>query len=450
MEEGRGQEIIPPQNIELETSLLSSLIFSGEYDVLDLVKQEHFYRTSHQKIFVACQKVHATEGLIDLKLLASTLGKDIESVGGLSYLGKLSEEPPAPSIEAYASRIVSLYRLRRMIEIANSISKRAYASGEGDADSVLNFSAAEIMKLASGAACGWEPLGSVIQECVENLERIKSTAGITGIPTGFVDFDRQTAGFQAGDLIILAARPGCGKTAFAVNASRNAAAAGFSNAFQSLEMSRMQIGNRFLSSESKLNLLWFRTGLNGGKQWGELSAAAEKLFQLPVYIDDRPKASYHDINRSCRQLKQQMGLDILWVDYLGFVEGDKQSRSKVLEIESITRGLKGLAKELCIPVVLICQLNRECEKRDNKRPMLSDLRDSGALEQDADIVVFLYKDSKYNADTEDKGVVEADIAKHRNGPEKTVRLKWTDDCARFDNLEEREEEGRYGGHRDRG
>jgi len=272
-------------------------------------------------------------------------------------------------------------------------------------------------------------------ECMDHCEEISKSNSLTGVPSGFSKLDFYTAGFQPGDLIVLAARPGCGKTAFAVNAAKNSARTGHKNLIQSLEMERVSIGNRFLAVMSRVNSLKFRSGRFGMDDWERLTDAAGGLAELPIWVDDSPRVTVQEIQKSARAMRIKNGLDILWIDYLGFVDGDKSSRSKVQEIESITRALKALGKELCIPVVLISQLNRDCERRDNKRPVLSDLRDSGALEQDADMVLFLYRDSKYNKDTEDKGIVECEIAKQRNGPEARVKLRWTEEFTRFDNLE---------------
>lgn len=431
--------MVPPQDLDLERSVLSGLIFSAEVEILDSLKPEYFYRTAHRIIFTACRSVWRSEKSLDVKLLVSALKGDLEQIGGVSFLATLSNDPPPSNTELYCKKLQQLYQLRKIIEVSNAVNKRAFKAVPAESDNILGFAASELMKISLGAASDWRSLGEVLVECVDHCEDIAKLRGVTGVNTGFMQIDYLTAGFQGGDLIILAARPGCGKTAFAVNASRNAAMSGFKNAFQSLEMARISIGNRYLSAESRINLLKFRRGDFNSQDWDDIQLGAGRLADLQIWIDDRPRASVYEIAKACRILKMRDGLDILWIDYLGYIDGEKQSRSKVLEIESITRGLKALAKELNIPVVLICQLNRECEKRDNKRPQLSDLRDSGAIEQDADLVLFLYKDSKYNKESLEKNIVECEIAKHRNGPEGTVKLYWADEYARFDNLEVRDE-----------
>lgn len=431
---GNSSIPLPPQDIEIERSVLASLIFCNDTEVFDFIRPDHFYRTGHRKIFEACRSVYKKEHTLDIKLITSELGVAISEVGGMAYFGELSLEPTPPNTEVYCKKLISLYKLRRLIEISNATNKRAYSTTD-DAETVIDYVSGELARISDGRGGGWCSMQDVMITCVDHCEEIKKQQGVTGVPTGFSQIDLYTAGLQKGDLVILAARPGCGKTAFVINASKNAGVKGFKNGFQSLEMDRVPIGNRFLSVVSRVNSLKFRSGRFVTEDWDNIAKAAERLSQLPIWIDDSPRASFQEIQKNARALHAKHGLDVLWIDYLGFVDGDKTNRSKVAEIESITRGMKALAKELCIPVVLLSQLNRECEKRENKRPQLSDLRDSGAIEQDADVVIFLYRDEKYNKDTADKGIVEVEIAKQRNGPTARVKLKWTDEFMRFDNLE---------------
>lgn len=426
--------VIPPQDIEMEMSLLSVLIMERDTEIFDLIKPEHFYRLANQKIFEACRKVYEREKTLDINLLANGLGNSLDECGGLSYLAKLSDCPPPSSNESYCNKIIGLAKLRRIIEISSAASKRAYNATADESDSVLDYISNEISKVGYGRVSEWCKLDSIISNCVEFCTELQKRQGITGIPSGFKDLDFYTCGFHAGDLILLAARPGCGKTSLAINSAKNSGRQGFKNGFMSLEMVRVQIGNRFLSIISRVNSLKFRSGRFVENDWDRIMDAADKLSPLPIWVDDSPRASHLDIAKKARALKHKHGLDILWIDYLGFLDGEKTKAGKVYEIESITRGLKALAKELQIPIVLICQLNRECEKRDNKRPMLSDLRDSGALEQDADLVLFLYNDSKYNKETQDIGIIECEIAKQRNGPTARLKLKWDETTTRFDNL----------------
>jgi replicative DNA helicase len=430
---------IPPHNLELETSILSALIFSNEPEIFDLLKPEHFYRGPHQAIYKAAQAVFIRESNLDIKLIAAQLGDDLGRCGGIGYLIKISNEPQPSDNEVYAKKLIGLYNLRKIIEISNAVQKRAFCAQPDETDSVIDYASTELLKLASGRGAEWCKLGDIIVDCIDICEDLQKRQGITGVPSGFRALDFYTCGFQPGDLILIAARPGCGKTSFAINCAKNSGKQGVKNGFMSLEMVRTQIGNRFLSIVSRVNGLKFRSGRFVPEDWERMVDAAGVLSPLPIWIDDSPRSNIIDIVKKSRALKQKEGLDILWIDYLGFLEGDKSQRSKVYEVESITRGLKALAKELSIPAILICQLNRECERRDNKRPMLSDLRDSGALEQDADLVLFFYNDAKYNEDSPDKGIIECEIAKQRNGPTGRIRLSWLEAFTRFDNLQEREE-----------
>jgi replicative DNA helicase len=424
---------IPPQDINLETGILASLLYGTDIElILGELRADQFYKLSHQQIFKACRDVYAREKVIDAKLVMSNL-KDTEIPA--SYLIKLMDEPTPSSAEAYCKKLVQLYQLRRIIEVSNAASKRAFTSKPEEAVMVIDYLSSEIVKIDSGMGSGWIDMQTLVMECMKNLEELQERQGITGIPSGFSAVDNFTCGWQSGDLIILAARPGCGKTAFVINSSTRSAKNGFKNGFMSLEMSKIPIGNRYLSADARLNSSKFRSGYLSHEDWEKLTESAGVMSALPIWIDDAPKATIHEVQSKARAMRIKHGLDILWVDYLGFLDGDKTSKSKVQEIESITRGMKALAKELGIPVVLLSQLNRECEKRDNKRPQLADLRDSGAIEQDADVVLFLYRDAKYNEDSPEKHITECQIAKQRNGPTARVKLLWTDEFMRLDNLE---------------
>jgi replicative DNA helicase len=425
---------LPPQNIELEMSVLSGLIFSQDYEIFDFISDCHFYRGPHQTIFKACKSLYSKEKVLDIQLLKNELGEKLETIGGMGYLVTLSNEPPPSDSKLYCEKLIGFYKLRKIIEVSNAAQKRAFSALPDEYDAIIDYVYCNMAALESGRSAEWCRLTDVVMECVDIAEELQKRQGITGIPTGFRDLDFYTCGLQPGDLILLAARPGCGKTSMAINAAKNSGRQGFKNGFMSLEMVRSQIGNRFLSIVSRVNSMKFRSGRFTEEDWENINNAAGRLSPLPIWIDDSPRSSHIDIQKKSRALKAKEGLDILWIDYLGFLDGDKSQRSKVYEVESITRSLKALAKELKIPIVLICQLNRQCEQRDNKRPMLSDLRDSGALEQDADLVLFLYNDAKYHKDTQDIGIIECEIAKQRNGPTARIKLKWDEDTTRFDNL----------------
>jgi replicative DNA helicase len=325
--------------------------------------------------------------------------------------------------------------LRRMIELSNSVVKKCYNGNPDDAENIIDYVQQEALKIGSVKKDNMVPVSTVIHEAIDHCEMIAQNKGLSGITTGYYMIDSLTCGFQPSDLIILAARPAMGKTALAINCAKNAAKKGFVSDFYSLEMARLQLANRLLSVESGVNSLKFRSGKFTQEDWHKITEAASRLYEYKINIDDSASSSYQDIQRKARKSKKNNETDIIWIDYLGFLDGDKGS-SKVQEIESITHGLKALAKELNIPIVLLSQLNRQCEQRPNKRPVLSDLRDSGAIEQDADLVMFLYRDEVYNKaeDNPNKGIAELCIAKQRNGPTGTIRLQWTEKTTRFENL----------------
>lgn len=428
--------MVPPNSVEMEQALLSALIFYQEVEILDNLEPHHFYRTAHQKLFEACKRLYQKEKAIDANLLISALGSKLAEIGGASYIAKILDEPQPSDISVYCEKIKNYWMLRKIIEMSNACCKMSF--GEQDAETSLNYLQTQIAMLYGCQPSEWVHINQIMDECIERCEKIQVNNGVSGVPSGFTELDRYTTGFQPGDLIVIAARPGCGKTSFAVNAAMNSAESGFKNGVMSLEMARFQIGNRLLSMVSRINGIRLRNGSIAGDEWGKLTESAGRLCTLPIWVDDGPRVSHVAITKKARILEKTSGLDILWIDYLGFVDGDKTSKSKVYEIESITRNLKALAKELQIPVVLLCQLNRQCEMRPDKRPMLSDLRDSGAIEQDADVVLFLYNDAKYNKDSPDAGVIECEIAKQRNGPTSRIKLAWIESYTLFGNLFNRE------------
>jgi replicative DNA helicase len=270
-------------------------------------------------------------------------------------------------------------------------------------------------------------------ECVERCEELQDKGGITGVPTGYIDLDALLCGFQGGDLILLAGRPSMGKTALMNCAAVNAAERGFPSAICQLEMTNIQTGNRLLALNGKVNSMKFRSGKFSNEDWFKIQSTASKLSGYKIYVDDSAVSNYQEIQKKARYAVKNYDIKILFIDYLGFIDGEKD-QGKVNEIQTISRGLKATAKELNIPVILLCQLNRSLEQRPNKRPILSDLRDSGALEQDADVVLFIYRDEVYNKESEFQGVAEINVAKQRNGPTGIIRLAWLPAFTKFENL----------------
>lgn len=423
-----------PNSLEIEEGLLSSFLAFND-EGFDLLKPEHFYTTRNSEIFAAMAALRSRLEPLEASLIYGELKarkKNHENFA--STLGKLIEVPPSTAPEVYAGKLIGYYQLREFIKISHAAMKRAMSASPDEAASVAAYLQGEIARIEAGKSSTWKNLGEVVSECIDIAEEMAKRGGITGVTSGFRDLDWYTCGFQPGDLVILAARPGMGKTAFAINCIGHAAKAGYPSGILSLEMERHQVGNRFLSGLSSINAMKFRSGRFIPDDWERMVEAAGDLSEYGVWIDDTPRATYKDVAAKCKVLVSRNSGRAVWIDYLGFLEGDKQD-GRVQEIESITRALKQTAKDLMIPIVLVCQLSRKCEERPNKRPILSDLRDSGAIEQDADLVMFLYRESYYKRDCKDPGVTELSISKQRNGPTGVIKLLWQEDFTRFQTIE---------------
>lgn len=420
-----------PHNVDLEKQILSSCLAMDEA-AFEAIKPFHFYISQHEILFQAMQSLNSRKEPVDVSLILGELRSMGKSVS-TELISDLLEYPPSTDIETACHKLGGYYRLRETIRACHAASKRAMAGGPDDSSSVLSYMRCEVDRIEEGAGSQWCHLRDVVAECIDSAEKLRQHGGITGVPSGFRDLDWYTCGFQGGDLVILAARPGMGKTAFAVNAIGNAAEKFHRSGFLSLEMAKQQVGNRFLSMRSSINALKFRSGRFIPEDWMKMTDAAGVMHSWGVWIDDHPRAHYKDVHRKAREAINRHGAQALWIDYLGFLEGERDN-GKVEEVQSITRALKQTAKEFNIPIILICQLSRKCEERPNKRPILSDLRDSGAIEQDADVVLFLYRDDYYKPESKDKGIVEVSISKQRNGPTGTVKLLWQEEYTRFQSL----------------
>lgn len=420
-----------PHNLEIESSILASCLVDQEFDLWDGLKHEYFYHKRNQKVYEAIQKLRKRGEPVDAGLIGAELKSDRDLVG---HINTILDAPISVNHPAHIAALRKLWQLRQMFIVANAVTKRVLSSTPDQADDVAAFIAAEMDRIGAGQSGGWVHVKDILLDCLETAEELNQRKGITGVPSGFMDVDHFTCGFQPGDLVILAARPGMGKTAFGCNVLANSAGCGFCGGLISLEMVRGQVGNRFLAMRAMVDALKFRSGRFTGEDWDKMSAAAETISRYGIWVDDSPRASYQDCEKKLRDLVRVHGGRIAVIDYLGFMDGDKDT-NKVNEIQSITRALKAQAKEFGIPIILIAQLSRECEKRPNKRPILSDLRDSGAIEQDADVVLFLYRDDYYKAESKEPGIVEVSIAKQRNGPTGTIKLKWLDKYTKFANLE---------------
>jgi replicative DNA helicase len=430
----------PPQNIEAEQAVLGSIFLDREalFRAMESLKAEDFYRTSHQHIFEVMMELNDNDQPVDLVTVTSELHdrKWLDEVGGVSYLSDLANSvPTAANIDYYTQMVEEKSILRRLIKTATQIVSSGYA-GQDELQEILNQAERNILDISGGRTNdGFIPIKDVLVETYERIETLhNSSSEMTGIPSGYRDLDKMTSGFQRSDLIILAARPSVGKTAFALNVAQNVAArAGETVAIFSLEMSAPQLVQRMLCAEGNIDANRMRTGTFQEPDWEKLTMAIATLSKAGIYIDDTPGITVSQIRSKCRRLKAESGLGIILIDYLQLIQGSgKENRQQ--EISAISRTLKGIARELDCTVIALSQLSRAVEQRQDKRPMLSDLRESGSIEQDADIVAFLYRDDYYDHESENKNVIEILIAKQRNGPVGKVELAFLKEYNKFVNL----------------
>jgi len=434
---------LPPQNIEAEESLISAILVDNNtlLDVIEILAPEDFYRTAHQKIFAAITDLFNKAEPIDLVTLANKLKEKghLEEIGSASYLARLVDTVPlAVNAQHYAKIVHDKAALRRLIEKANAIVKRCFEE-RGNADDVIDFAESAIFEISEKKSQqAFYPLSKIILGNIETLEENQGNRSlVTGVPTGFSRLDNLTSGFQNSDLIILAARPSMGKTALALNIARNAAVdANIPVAVFSLEMSKEQLSLRMLCSEARIDSSRLRGGFFSMEDWHRLTDAAGILSESPIYIDDSASLSAMDIRAKARRLKMEKNIGLVVIDYLQLMQGRAGAERRDIEISEISRSLKALAKELDLPVLALSQLNRMLEQRNDKRPRLSDLRESGALEQDADVVAFIYRDEVYNKeeDNPNKGVAEILLSKQRNGPTGDIYLTFLNSYTRFEDL----------------
>ncbi len=433
---------VPPQNLEAEQSVLGSILLDNAAlnRSLEIVSEEDFYRTAHQMVYRSMVALSERNEPVDQITLTDYLRGtgELEQVGGASFIAELVQMVPSAANIRYHCQIVrDKSLLRGLVRTATDVVMKGY-EGTTKTDELLEFAEREIFRLAQGHLGGtFVPVSSIIQDSVEIVDRLYSRQEkITGVPTGFTDLDHLLAGLQPSDLIIVAGRPSMGKTSLALGMAEQAALKG--NAVVgifSLEMSRAQLVLRMLSSQAHLDSHAVRTGQLKGPDWVALTEAAGRLEQAKIFIDDSGNLSVQQMRGKARRLKSEHGLDLLIIDYLQLMDGKSSSESRQQEISEISRALKALAKELDIPVVALSQLSRAVENRTDKRPMLADLRESGAIEQDADVVMFIYRDEVYNPDSDDKGIANILIRKHRNGPIGEVDLQFHDRYASFNNLD---------------
>ena len=425
-----------PQAIEAEQSILSASMLGAAGEVLSMLKPDDFYRTSHQQIMQAVVDLH--NGVFEVNLVTVTdhlrTTGNLEKAGGASYVSALVDNVPAAgSVEWAAGRIREAAARRRMIQAANDLARAAYDEPDLESLSQQFSSISKNLDRSTVAGSTFTSYRDLAESEPEKWEKIGQ--GITGIPTGFSKIDGITGGFQPSDLIVLAARPGMGKTAIIVCMAENIARQGFPVAIFSLEMNKSQLYARQTARVARIDSQRFRVGGIQPDEWKRVAEAQAELHGLQIYIDDTPRLHIQEIVRRARYAVDKLEVKLIAIDYLQLIRGDNRQARKDLEIGDITGQLKGLAKEFNVPVILLSQLNRGVENRDNKRPRLSDLRESGAIEQDADIVAFLYRDEYYNSNTKRPGIAELNFAKHRNGPTGNVFLTWIDWRQSFENLQ---------------
>lgn len=436
---------MPPQNIEAEQAVLGAIFLEPSSLTLasEILMPEDFYRAAHQKIFNVMLKLNDEGKAVDLITVTEELSATnlIEDIGGVSYLSELAGSvPTAANIEYYARIVEEKSLLRRLIRTATNIATDGYTR-EDEVETVLNEAEKSILEVAQRKNAGaFQNIKDVLVRTYDNIELMHSRVGdITGIPTGFTELDRMTAGFQRNDLIIVGARPSVGKTAFALNIAQNVAIkAGENVAIFSLEMGAEQLVMRMLCAEGNIDAQRLRTGSLTDDDWGKLVMAMGSLSNAGIYIDDTPGIRVNEIRAKCRRLKQEHGLGMILIDYLQLIVGSgRPGENRQQEVSEISRALKQLARELEVPVIALSQLSRGVEQRQDKRPMMSDIRESGSIEQDADIVAFLYRDDYYDKESENKNIIEIIIAKQRNGPVGTVQLAFVKEYNKFVNLERR-------------
>ncbi|MFQ3573870.1 MAG: replicative DNA helicase [Thermodesulfovibrionales bacterium] len=433
---------LPPQNLEAEQFVLGAILLDNEalFKANEIIRPDDFYRDSHRRIYNSMISLSSRGEPIDIITLTEELRKnnDLEDAGGLAYLTNLAAIIPTSANVRHHARIVRERAiLRSIIQTAHLISEKAY-NATSDADDVLDYAERLIFDIGDKRTNNtFANLKDIVKDTLKTIETlINKRSNVTGIPTGFKDLDDITAGFQPGDLIIIGGRPSMGKTAFALNIAQHSAInTRLPSAIFSLEMSKEQLAMRMLCSEASVDYTKLRKGFLNQTELKRIIRAASTVSESPIFIDDTPAISVMEIRAKARRLKtEQKGLGIIVIDYLQLMKGRSDAERREQEISEISRSLKALAKELKVPVVALSQLNRRVEYTQEKRPNLGDLRESGAIEQDADVIIFLYRDEVYNKKTPDKGVAEIIIAKQRNGPTKTIKLTFLHEFTRFVDL----------------
>ena len=436
---------LPPQSLEAEQSLLGGLMLDNRRsdEVTDLVSQSDFYSLNHRLIFDAICHLVAKGEPADVVTVSERLEQvgSIDNAGGLAYVGTLANNTPSTAnILTYAKIVRERSILRSLIAVANDIADSAYAPEGKSPREVLDHAEARVLEISEQdgkQSQGFESIQTLLTRSLDRIDELfNSTEAVTGIATGFTDLDDMTSGLQRGDLVIVAGRPSMGKTSFAMNIAEFVAVDRTEPvAVFSMEMPGEQLAMRLLSSIGRINSNKIRTGKLAEDDWPRLSSAVSLLDKAPMFIDDSAGLNPLDLRSRARRLQREHGqLGLIVIDYLQLMQASEGSENRATEISNMTRSLKMLAKELNVPVIVLSQLNRSLEQRPNKRPIMSDLRESGAIEQDADVIFFVYRDEVYNEDSDQKGVAEIIIGKQRNGPIGTTRLTFRGEYTRFENF----------------
>jgi len=436
---------VPPHSVQGEQSVLGGLMLNSEAwnEISDKISSEDFYRREHQLIFKAMRALSEADQPLDVVTIAEELERraELNDVGGMPYLGMLANETPtASNVPAYARIVREQSVMRQLIKVGNKIADSGYRPEGRPVDDLLDQAETEVFKIAEQkdkGRQGFQDIQALLTKTVDKIDELfNSDDALTGVSSGFSDFDGRTSGLQKADLVIVAGRPSMGKTTFAMNMCENVAiGAGVPVAIFSMEMPAEALTMRMISSLGRINQQAVRSGKLEDDDWPRVTSAVNILSQAKIFIDDSAALTPNEIRARCRRLQKEHGqLGMVMVDYLQLMRAPEAGDNRVNEISAISRGLKALAKELNCPVVALSQLNRSLEQRPNKRPVMSDLRESGAIEQDADLIVFIYRDEVYNEDSPDKGKAEIIIAKQRNGPIGTVNLTFQGQFTRFDNF----------------
>lgn len=438
---------IPPHSIEAEQAVLGAVLLDREaiISASEFVNPEDFYKDSHREVYRAAVELFDRGEPVDLVTLSEQLRQKnlLEAVGGMAFLTDLSSSVPTIANAAhYAKIIYGKSLLRKLIRACGEISEKSFEAAE-DVEEIIEYAEKNIFDISQKRVfTGFVPLKEVLVSSFNKIEELYNNKGtITGISTGFRDIDTKTSGLQKSDLILVAARPSMGKTSLALNIAQHAALLQkVPVAVFSLEMSREQLVNRMICAEANIDSHSMRTGNLSEDDWPKLAASVNRLSKANIYIDDTPGITVAEMRSKCRRLKLERGLELILIDYLQLMQGSSRAESRQQEISEISRSLKALAREMDCPVLAMSQLSRAPEMRSEHKPMLSDLRESGAIEQDADVVMFIYRDEYYHPDTEKKGIAEIILAKQRNGPTGVVELVWLDKFTKFADMAKYEEE----------